>query len=129
MIGGNHSAEARRELMQEYPNNLIFETIICVIYVGLTYGETKLLARDHNTDNEYMMSMTFIQRVRFIHNEFSVICGGDRSNVDAKFMKECCMEIGFPIDGESVKVKNCEGSDAFRAVDSYFQLGFKTRQI
>ena len=36
------------------------------------------------------------------------------------------MEIGFPIDEESVKVKNRKGSDAFRAVDSYFQLGFKT---
>jgi hypothetical protein len=129
VIGGNHSAEARRELMQEYPNNPLFETVRCVIYVGLTDGEAKLLAWDHNTDNEYRMSMTFIQRVRFIHNEFSVICGGDRSNVDAKFRKECCMEIGFPIDEESVKVKNRKGSDAFRVVDSYFQLGFKTGQI
>ena len=69
--------------------------------------------------------MTFTQRVRFIHNEFYVICGGDRPNVDAKFREECCMEIGFPIDEESVKVKNRKGSDAFRVVDSYFQLGFK----
>jgi hypothetical protein len=36
VIGGNHSAEARRELMQEYPNNPLFETTKCIIYVGLT---------------------------------------------------------------------------------------------
>jgi hypothetical protein len=87
VIGGNNSAEARRELMEEYPNNPLFETIRGVIYVGSMDGETKLLAQDHNTDNEYRMSMTFIQRVRFIHNNISVIYGGDRSNIDAKFMK------------------------------------------
>ena len=35
VIGGNHSAETRRELMQEYPNNPPFETVKCIIYVGL----------------------------------------------------------------------------------------------
>jgi hypothetical protein len=73
VIGGNHYAKARRELMQEYPNNPLFETIKCIIYVHLTDSEAKLLAWDHNTDNEYRMSMNFIQRVRFIHNEFSEI--------------------------------------------------------
>ena len=38
VIGGNHSAEARRELMHEYPNNPLFEIVRCVIYVGLTDG-------------------------------------------------------------------------------------------
>jgi hypothetical protein len=114
VIGGNHSAEARRELMQEYPNNPLFETVKCIIYVGLTDSEAKLLAWDHNTDNEYRMSMTFIQRVRFIHNEFSEICHGERSNVDVKFQKQCCMEIGFPLDDENTKEKYRKGSDIFR---------------
>jgi hypothetical protein len=39
--------------------------------------------------------MNFIQRVKFINNEFFVICGGDISNVDVKFKNECCMEIGY----------------------------------
>jgi hypothetical protein len=47
--------------------------------------------------------MTFIQRVRFIHNEFSEICRGERSNVDVKFQKQCCMEIRFPLDDENTK--------------------------
>jgi hypothetical protein len=52
------------------------------------------------------MSMTFTQRVRFIHNVFFEICGGKRSNVDAKFQKQCCMEIGFSIDYENQKKKS-----------------------
>ena len=51
------------------------------------------------------MSMSFIQRVRFIHNEYSEICRGERSNVDVKFQKQCCMEIRFPLDDENTKKK------------------------
>jgi hypothetical protein len=75
------------------------------------------------------MSITFIQRVRFIHNEFFEICRGERSNVDDKFQKQCCMEIGFPLDDENTKEKNRKGSNIFRDVDSYFQLGFRTRHV
>ena len=125
VLGGNHSAEARRELMQEYPNNPIFETVKCIIYAGLTDVEAKLLAWDHNTDSEYRMTMTFIQRVRFIHSEFMQICGGEKSKVDQSFRKQCCLEIGIPIKEEKVKQKNCKGSEAFRAVDNIFQLAFK----
>ena len=87
VLWGNHSTEANRELMQEFPQNPIFQTVKCIIYVGLTNVEAKLLAWDHNIYNDYMMSMTFIQRVIFIHNEFEQICGGDRLKVDAYFRK------------------------------------------
>ena len=43
--------------------------------------------------------------MRFIHIEFSKICCGKRLDVDAKFQKQCCMEIGFPIDDENPKEK------------------------
>lgn len=94
--------------MQEYPNNPLFETVKCIIYAGLIDAETKLLAWDHNIDNEYKMSMTFIQRVIFIHNEFLEICGGERSNVDVKFQKQCCKEIDFSIDEENAKEKKSQ---------------------
>ena len=125
VLGRNHFAEARQELMQEYPNNPIFETVKCIVYAGLTDVEAKLLAWDHNTNSEYRMTMTFIQRVRFIHNEFLQICGGDKFKVDAIFRKQCCLEIGIPIKEDIVKQKNAKGSDAFRAVDGYFQLAFR----
>ena len=37
VLGGNHSVEAQRKLMEEYPNNPRFETIKFIIYDGLTY--------------------------------------------------------------------------------------------
>jgi len=71
--------------MEEYPNNPHFETMKCIIYASLLDTEATLVARDHNSNNEYRISMTFIQRVRFIHSEFQEKCGGDRINVTADF--------------------------------------------
>ena len=108
--------------MEEYPNNPHFETMKCIIYVGLNETEAKLVAWDHNSDNEYRMSMTFIQRVRFICSEFQEKCGGDRINVTADFRKECCMEIGYQIE-EKTNSKGRKGnkhSDLFRGVDNIF---------
>lgn len=85
MLGGNHSVEAQRQLMEEYPNIPRFETMKCIIYDGLSYTKAKLVAWDHNSDNEYRMSMTFIQRVRFIHSEFEEKSYGDRINATVDF--------------------------------------------
>jgi hypothetical protein len=75
------------------------------------------------------MSMNFIQRVRFIHNKFSKMCRGERSNVDVKFQKQCCIEIRFSLDNENTKEKNRKGSDIFRDMDSSFQLGFRNGKV
>jgi hypothetical protein len=93
VIGGNHSTKDRRELMQEYLNNPLFQKVKCIIYACLTDSKEKLISWDHNTNNEYIMYMTFNQRVIFIHNEFSEIYHVERLNVDVKFQKQCCMEI------------------------------------
>ena len=39
------------------------------------------------------------------------------------------MEVGFPIKEDDVKQKGLKGSDAFRAVDNYFQLEFRMGPI
>ena len=44
VLGRYHSVEARRELMKEFPKNPIFQTVKCIIYVGLINMEAKLLA-------------------------------------------------------------------------------------
>ena len=75
------------------------------------------------------MSMVIIQRFIFIHNEFEQICGGYRLKVDTNFQKQCCMEIGFLIKEDDVKHKGLKGSDAFKAVDNYFQLEFRMGPI
>ena len=51
------------------------------------------------------MKMTFIQRVRFIHNEFIEKCGGDKVIANLTFRKECLMEISYQID-EKIKSKD-----------------------
>ena len=60
VIGGNHSVEAKRQLIEEYPNNYLFQNVKCIIYTDLTKTKSNLLAWDHNADNEHKMKMTFI---------------------------------------------------------------------
>ena len=45
MIGGSHSVEARCTPFFKYGE--------CKVYVGVTHEEAKLLAWDHNNDNDY----------------------------------------------------------------------------
>ena len=112
--------------LQEFPKKTHFSNSQMHHLCWFNICGRKNFAWDHNTDNEYRMSMTFIQRVIFIHNEFKQTCGGDRSKVDADFWKQCCMEIGFPIKDENVKYKGFKGSDALRTVNNYFMLTFRT---
>ena len=51
------------------------------------------------------MKISFIQRFRFIHNEFIEKCGGDKAEVSLTFRKECLMETGYQID-EKIKAKD-----------------------
>ena len=75
------------------------------------------------------MKMTFIQRVRFIHNEFIVKCGGDKTQASLKFWKECLMETSYQID-EKIKAKDGKmHSSIFRSMDNIFQLAIRTGEI
>ena len=128
-IGEKHSAEAKIQLIEEYPNNYLFQTMKCIIYVGLIEIESKLLTWDHKADNEYIMKMTFIQRIKFIHNEFIEKCGRDTTQVSLTFQKECLMETGYQID-EKIKAKDGKmHSNIFRSMDNIFQLAFRTGEI
>ena len=53
VIGGSHSVEARQQLVKEYPLTPYFKYSQCKVYVGLTHEDAKLLAWDHNNDNDY----------------------------------------------------------------------------
>ena len=61
VIGGSHSAEAMRQLVKERPTTYFFKFAECKIYVGLTTKEEKLLAWDHNNDNDYRQKMSSIE--------------------------------------------------------------------
>eukprot|EP01018_Ginkgo_biloba_P028978 Gb_03516 [translate_table: standard] len=98
VIGGCHSIEARRQLAQEFPQNVHFKEVKCIVYAGLTPLEVKVLAWDHNHDNEYRAKMTFIQKNCFFHNEFIDLCEGDKSKATFKFQLQCCMDVGYVWD-------------------------------
>ena len=63
VMGGSHSAEARRQLIKEHPTTYFFKYAECKIYIGLTVEEAKLLAWDHNNDNDYRQKMSSIERI------------------------------------------------------------------
>ena len=56
--------------MKEHPTTYFFKYAECKIYVGLTIEEAKLLAWDHNNDNDYRQKMSSIERIRFFHYEY-----------------------------------------------------------
>ena len=64
VIEGSHSAEARRQLVREHPTTYFFKYVECKIYVS------KLLAWDHNNDNDYRQKISSIERIRFFHREY-----------------------------------------------------------
>ena len=52
VIGVSHLAEAR-QLVREHPTTFFLKYAECKIHVGLTIEEAKLLAWDHNNDDDY----------------------------------------------------------------------------
>ena len=63
VIGSPHSPKAWRQLVREHPITYFFKYAECKIYVGLTTEEAKLLAWDHNNDNEYRQKMSSIMNI------------------------------------------------------------------
>jgi len=122
LIRGNHFVEARKELMQEYLNNLIFEIVKCIIYAILMDIKENLLAWESNTYNKYRRSMNFIQMVRFIHSEFEEKCNGDKAKFSESFRKQCCVETGCPNDEENINAKKHRVSDVFKGMDNFILL-------
>ena len=129
VIGGNNLVEAKIQLIEEYPGNYLFETMKCFIYVFLTETKGKVIGMKHNADNEYRISMTFIQMVIFIHNEFLEKCGGDKTKVSLSFRKECCMETSYQIEDKINSKGDKINSHLFRGMDNIFQLTFRIGEI
>ena len=52
VIAGSHLAEEQRKLVKEHPTSFFFKYAKCKIYMSLMTEEEKLLAWDHNNDND-----------------------------------------------------------------------------
>ena len=118
VIGGSHSAEARRQLVNEHPTTYFFKYAECKIYVGLTVEEAKLLAWDHNNDNDYRQKMSSIERIRFFHYEYLDAIREYGPKLHPSLRRQCLNEVGIVID-DTVK------SDGLRKYEPWFQLAFR----
>ncbi|MCO5561486.1 hypothetical protein L7F22_015107 [Adiantum nelumboides] len=68
-LGGTHSLLAKQTIAAEYEHVDTYKMAMCWVYAGLTDDEAKVLALDHNIDSDFRLEMTFIQKIRFFHNE------------------------------------------------------------
>ena len=117
VIGGSHSAEARRQLTKENPLTPFFKYTECKVYAGLTHEEAKLLAWDHTNDNDYIQKMYCIECIRFFHHEYLDALQRYGPKLHPGLCRQCLLEVGIAVD-ESTKSKG------LRKYDSWFQLAF-----
>ena len=119
VIGGSHLAEARRQLVKEYPLTPYFKYMECKFYVGLTHEETNLLAWDHNNDNDYRQKMSCIERIRFFHHAYLDALQKYGPRLHPNLCRHCLLEVSIAVD-ESTRSKG------LRKYDSWFQLTFRS---
>ena len=122
IIGGSHSAEAKRQLVKEYPLTSFFYYVECKVYVGLTHEEAKLLAWDHNNDNDYPQKMSCIERIRFFDYEYPYMLKRYDPKLHPGLRWQCLLEVGIAGD-ESTK------SEGLRKYNSWFQRAFRTGEV
>ena len=122
VIGGSHSAKARRQLVKEHPMNIFFKYAKCKIYVGLTTKEVMLLALDHNNDDDYRQKRTSIECIRFFHHEYLDVKGKFDTKLHSELQRQCLPEVGIVVD-DVVK------SDGIRKYKPWFQLAFRDGEV
>ena len=91
----------------------------CKIYVGLTTKEAKLLAWDHNNDNDYRQKMSSIER---IYHEYHDVKQKYGANLYPTLQRHCLHEVGIVVD-------NALKSNGVRKCESWFQLVFRDVEV
>ncbi|MCO5547125.1 hypothetical protein L7F22_000567 [Adiantum nelumboides] len=126
VLGDTHSLLAKQELAAEYEHVDTYKMAMCWVYAGLTDEEAKVLALGHNIDPEFCLEISFIQKIRFFHNEWvdTIKRGG---KVDDNFQVALCEKSGF-----EVKKKGGHGASQkpnTKQYDNYFQLAFQDGEV
>ena len=122
IIGGSHLAEARRQVVKEYPLTPFFKYAECKVYAGLTHEEAKLLAWDHNNDNDYRQKMSCIKWIRVFHHEYLDALDHFGPRLHPSLCRQCVLEVGIAIDASAK-------SEGLQKYDSKFQLAFRTGEV
>ena len=68
------------------------------MYAGLTHKEAKLLAWDHNNDNDYRKKMSCIEHIIFFHHEYLDALQKFSPRLYPGFRGQCLLEVGIIFD-------------------------------
>ncbi|MCO5599111.1 hypothetical protein L7F22_053211 [Adiantum nelumboides] len=94
VLGGTHFLVARKELCAEYPFVESYKIILAWVYAGLSDEDAKTLALDHNVDLEMRLSMSFLPKVHYFHNEW-VDHLRQGKKADEAFKVRLCEQVGL----------------------------------
>ncbi|KAL3696308.1 hypothetical protein R1sor_010384 [Riccia sorocarpa] len=120
VIGGNHSALARMELLAQYPGIYKhFRHCNCIIYAGLTKSEAALFAHDDNFDAEVRHKYTYHQRVEYFHRQF----------MEAKQTGESMASLRKRLALETMNISEEDSKAALNTLEGTFQVAFRTGKL
>ncbi|KAL3691368.1 hypothetical protein R1sor_005019 [Riccia sorocarpa] len=117
VIGGNHGALARMELLPQYPGIYThYRHCNCIVYAGLSKTEASLFAHDDNFDAEVRRKYTFHQRVEYFHRQF----------MEAKQTGEPIAALRKRLALETVNISEEDSKTALSTLEGTFQVAFRT---
>ena len=58
VLGGLHTLMAKQQLLQEYPDNPFYSSVLADVYVGLTDEESLRLVQRHNQNSHFIHKVT-----------------------------------------------------------------------
>ncbi|KAL3687994.1 hypothetical protein R1sor_014303 [Riccia sorocarpa] len=120
VIGGNHSALARMELLAQYPGIYKhFRHCNYIIYAGLTKSEAALFAHDDNFDAEVRRKYTFHQRVEYFHRQF----------MEAKQTGESMASLRKRLALETVNIVETDSKTSLSTLENTFQVAFTAGKL
>ncbi|KAL3690489.1 hypothetical protein R1sor_016798 [Riccia sorocarpa] len=120
VIGGNHSALARMELLAQYPGIYThYRHCNCIVYAGLSKTEASLFAHDDNFDTEVRRIYTFHQRVEYFHCQF----------MEAKQTGEPMALLRKRLALETMNIGEEDSKTALSTLEGTFQVAFRTGRL
>lgn len=116
VVGGNHGARAKKDLFDTYGKQ-IFAQVEAWVFAGLTQKQMRILAYQHNIDQEYRKTMSNVDKIRACHALFR-----ESQFIRSKELKfRCCDELQLEY--------NPQNRDSLSKHDPMFQIAFRTGEL
>ncbi|XP_064397804.1 uncharacterized protein LOC135344519 [Halichondria panicea] len=101
LLGGQHTALARRIVAAKSPDNTLLQTVLAEVYVGLTDDEALRLASRHNTNSHFIHKMTHRDYLEACRSKLFSMCGKapeEETPKDSVEWKDVCKRCILPQD-------------------------------